>query len=1192
MPPYEDQLIPVDSRGNTGVRRIRVPPDQREHRLRQLASALGVNDVPSSQVAPSPIFPSTHDEQNVEVALRETRLSTFTSRRHILRRSPAKGSFKRDELSTTLERLVHKACSPGQAQALVRRGADVNISRRAKKGLMNRLRGRTQEEKRSNVLEQSAECGRSETLAVLAPKSSQENLDKALSIAVRKDDLDSMTVLLHFNADPNSFEQQFLDYIRRSKVDFASSMINAKVSIDKATLTKALLLAVPTQAVKLIQSLLQKGADVSKDSAKALSRAIEDGNRQVIAALCLACNAQGTDSKSLSSILAFFANRIGKANEEQLQITELLLSAGATGPQVHQVLANASKLGDHDLVETLTSYVSTGIDTARDDEQAFLHAIQTGDRHLFASLLSIEISTNLVGQLLPIAINASSLARGTRQDFIRDLLNHNPNQRTLDTCLNLAVKLADEGVVQMLVRCGATTNLNDGAALLTSVSNDLLNIFPLLVQATPSMQLKLRAFEKARAKPKQTRLFLIKTLCDAGTHGTIISETLVEIFRNSDYERDPDYDLIEYLASRADVNVANGECFYIASKLGDNKSISLLLKGNYCAGSIGRGLSGACTIPDYQKRRDIISYFHSHPAEGDGLHQAVLASIDTNPKCLPVLELLMQFNPNLELEGGRPLREAVNNRNLEVVRLLTERGISKQTFGNVMLWTSNVDERQFRYDAFKIILTKDVSRTDKSSVLDRVVEESPTDGNFLQLLLDHGADPTHKKSRPIRSAVKQDNRWLFTLLITNRNLPATAVYEVLSDILELSTESIKFHYASEILSAPLEDLSRELGSLLPKSFPKGTNDLRVLELLLAKGADVSSQRCEAIHRALSNQSTPILKALLSRARSPSPFIQTWNECIALDQEAQYSILASSFGELAGLNELQRNADIIRRRDRLLIDSIQSPLPNESQLELLLKHGANVHAFDDECLHKALELMNLRVFEMLLENTVDQSSFNRLFEHACSYDVTWTSKDGPVCLELILQKGVELSLVHQGLLKATQLFHVSRCGLSFVECLLAYGGSPDFNNGEALIEASNSPSKDLWRVLVQKTISHATLIVGLKQLLENQGATMHASEMIDIIILQVASKLEIAHEEVNGRPMLFWCLTQKSDQFDIFTKLIELGADINQEHPWVVYPKLGEESISILTFAILKFRTDRDSPFTSAVVKRLINSGGK
>lgn len=1202
MPAIDNGLIVVDTHimASDRTRRLPVPPEQRKSRLQMVAARFGISQQdPRVELLPPQISTHHRDHVAVQEALSATRLSNFQSKAHIFRRKPSNALPKPKEATSTLERIIQDGCSAGQAKALIESGADVNISKPRKAGIWRSIRGQKQEEIKSNVLETAVECCSADVIAALAPSTDFEHLDRALGIALAKRDLNSVKVLLHFGADPNLHRRELRELVRNSETPFIVSMASAQKRINSSVATEELLHAVSNRDLRCVGLLLWHGADVNHNGGAAVASAVSSRSPDIVAALCLA--PVTPSPKVLALTLPFISTSSQPLTEIDLCIVEMILAAGAEGPETEEALANAVEHESRSLADLMVAYGTSTSPKERQitDVQSISRAIVGGDLQLYGTLLSRPLHQDSLRQLLPFAQSRRSLSPQTRSLMITALLQHEPVQETLDSCLLEAAKNEEVEEAELLAKHGASADYQDGQALFVGTSRNSINLFSVLASTTSHMRIKLRAMKRLRTKERAVRLPMIKTLLNAGTAGVEVDETLLFIMK----EREPsgvlDYALMECLVGVADVNVNSGKCFEVAAGTGDIRATSLLLEGRTKPSSIGHGLSAAFSVQDTEKRFEIMQMLADQYAKSSGFDEALVKSVDENQASLRFLKLLLgQMKAHRGKMNAEPLLKAVNCRNLQALKLMTEHKTPREALDRTLREILLSKNNEWRLRAVGLLLAKDLSQHAIDAALVNVMGEDQVDCELVNLILSASAQVDFNGGQALMIATERKDLASLHALCSSQRLPLSIVQRALAKVLNHQDEGTRLTLAEKILTLQKSkfgsDLSVPLGFSLRNILDVHNNDLAMLRLFLDHGADVEIEDSLAVATAVHKRNIPALRQLLSHAHAASTFSKAWKACEALDRSSDLRVTSVILDEIWKIRDFKHHKCIVKGKNSKLVSAVCAEPANNELIDLLLKHQASVHALDSECLFEALKRLESGVLDKLLMHAKISSVTTRLFNKAVLSDMTWSNTNGLLCIEVLLRYRVDRAARHEGLIQAIKAIKrtssVDIESFPFVDLLLENGANPDFQDGQALLEATDLPNVRLWKRLLTASSLNTSLEKALPYLIERQSHNENTLEILGLFWQKSRGTLNVDSIQIERQQSLVWSVANHDDA-RYFINFLDMGSSVDQKCQIILDANVGEEEANVLHYALYRLLDNPQSIFFNMVVEQLVTRNG-
>jgi hypothetical protein len=210
-----------------------LPVSQRLRRLQEIAEEeeVGVakefrvlSQEDSTLLSPPrqiPSFRTPDDERKADAVLGQLRIELAQAqpqakgRKRAFTANRRQSSYDYEELHVALTRVIDDNGLAGVAEVLLNRchavGGDINLARRASTSVIKKFTNAQSPEQRGRLLQTAAEQCRSDFVQLLSPYADAASLDESLSIALNKNHLQIVEILLRYgiqlyiwNVDQNS----------------------------------------------------------------------------------------------------------------------------------------------------------------------------------------------------------------------------------------------------------------------------------------------------------------------------------------------------------------------------------------------------------------------------------------------------------------------------------------------------------------------------------------------------------------------------------------------------------------------------------------------------------------------------------------------------------------------------------------------------------------------------------------------------------------------------------------------------------------------------------------------------------------------------------------------------------------------------------------------------------------------------
>ena len=1169
-------------------------PGIRLDRLLALADELNVspyNSFPQARDVPRPFIialKSDEDENTVEEALGRTRTVRFNQKKHFLRKkppaAPSNDKEARKEATATLEALVRQGCSAVAAAELLEKGADVNFSRSKSTNLSKRVRSKDQEDVRSNLFKTAVQTGNVELVSVLARAADQANCDQALHIAIEKEDVEMVKVLTASGADPNLHAAAFQEFVRSGSIDMACALSSGSCAPSKDLVTSTLYDAVKSNQLRTIQVLLWRGADANIQDPSALLWAARLRHGDAIAALCTAsCKPSAVH---LSEAIAAIYRNTQSFSSIELRLVETLLAAGAEGPEVADTIIAATKRRQHDLVQLLVEYSTFDNDRSL---TAIKSAMELGDLVSFQGIFTGRTEQIISDELLLfLPTTRASVPPDTRLEFLELIVAACPSKAAMSKSLLDAAEHEEIEGVRILLQKGALVDYNKGEALVIAVRHQHMDLLQVLVKGRPSVNTLSRAFTNLEKVPTDSKSSMAKLLLDAGATGPEVDEALLRSLTGTPASN-RDYEFIQLLVSGgADVNVNGGACLTSAIEKADAKALKILLSGMPQPEILSSMFTKTLSIGNIQHRYKIMELLLIAGARGSSVAHSLIEVIEEADHVMRFVKLLLeQGDADVNHNNGESVYRAIMDQNTELLRLLMNHRPCGNTLSRAMVALMTLDDHYKRLEICGVVLEREVPASAIAEALISSIKTHPADYSMVEKLLNAGASIDHCSGQAMQIAlVRPDEDLLQLLLKTATTAPQpTTLARILIEALKIQDDRQRYRAAKMLLSTSTPLAGSVLGPLLHQTF-NASDDLRLLNLFLRKGASVDCDNLRAIQKAIDLNQALALEHIIG-ASPPGDTVQR------AFQQAWNSKDSCGITLMKIVTEEMGHRPSVNFSHYLVLATKEDPC-SKPLVSFLLQRGASVGFEKSHCMRNAVDRVDIFTLEILLEHA-RRDDIAAVFETATKSEQTWINPAAIAMLSLLIEKGAFGEPVDQCLRYAVERYASHPNAPQILDLLVTHeasSASSDYLNGYTFEHAARTGNEVLIETLLQSRPSVSTLNNALPYIFRSAINEHTALRIIETLLSYAREKLfieidlNLTHKEL--RPVLFLCVERWPNNILIPQTLLRAGAFCDQVISDIIEDGFEAQTVTVSLWAIVKL----GSAFTWSVLRVLLDGGGK
>ncbi|KAJ5520070.1 hypothetical protein N7463_000523 [Penicillium fimorum] len=1005
-----------------------------------------------------------------------------------------------------------------------------------------------------DLMTTALENNRLDQLRVLSHFTGSDVVSRVMPMAIWTDNIEGVQVLMEENADTNTYPEDLLGSVVAGKLAFVRLLLRSQRPVSNSITTQALPAAVKLGNIEMVQLLLAHGANPNFDNGLALKNAT-DADRVDIIILLLLCKIPPT--------AALFGGR-------QYQLIEILLNGGACGNDVDVVLVGSVAQCWGDLTRLL---MSKGTSIAYCDGQAYREAVHAVDYEMLDILNNSDLGKDLASDIFG-SIDSTRFAQEiSPEDWYKlalSLLTQGATGDIVHEALVSRVEARDLKSIILLLDFGASVDYEGGHALIMAVLLEELDYLALLLRHKPSIESVNAAFAHVSNISHHVQLDMTRRLLEAGATGASVDAVLNIAVKVPTCQRNHLH--IEILvAGGADVGQTEGSLFHEAVLDGDDKTLGILLSGNFQTAILFTCIPLAMKL-DERWRYKVLKILLDNGAKGGPvIGQALVDSIDeTKDLSIRVTKLLLKTGgASTAFNKGEAFRKATLCRNLAFLNLLLQfNHLDESEFCSCLLVAIGLPRDNVRSDKVKLFLSMGVGMSSEYWIasLNHEMQCMRQDDKeilvVVRFLLNAGADVNHNQGAILCNAIDMGYLECFKLylgcklLISSHEAAFTKAFAYVMKTTDL-------RYMKEVLK--LETPASLLNSALLTATESGEQMRDACELLLKHHASPSHKSgaplCNAIKS--TNYQISIVKLLLD--------FQPSSEAIAAALECAFDVLGIE-KRLAAVNLLLTSAKPQATLDELLLRAVQELSCDRYLLKSLLRAGASVLYQDGKCIFHAAMRNDIKSLRILQRYFRDQSAIiSGVFEHAWREGARAELQEA--ALSLLLEAGATGNCLSVALVDTIEEFKSSPKSLALVSKLLSAGADVNYDNGVSLVKAA---AKGNIHVL-EELFAHCPHRDHMTLAFPNIFASGVSSQMLLAIVTAFCSHQSQPSLTNTPHPILLLLLQKYPQEQELVKYLIDAGCPVDPpvETEGGTYLSLlhwalieGRDSISNKVFDIL------------------------
>ncbi|KAH7075499.1 hypothetical protein BKA63DRAFT_511624 [Paraphoma chrysanthemicola] len=823
------------------------------------------------------------------------------------------------------------------------------------------LERRAKHPERKDVLKRIFSSSKDKKESQDATQFSQEELDQALSAVLRGPTTSPGLTQAFISLGANV---NFIEVPEKKRRQ--SNQSNAGLRRRSTVLQQAAALRRPT----CVSLLAGAGADQTTLD-EALKAALAANDQECIQELLR----HGGDLNKFPNALASAV----RTNDQNYVRTLLRAPKALQAKVISSCLPAAVQQMSEPIASLLVAY---GADPNFDSSSALNMAIGQQDYRMTLALAAgpIPLTQATLQRLLDTTMRLPTCEAQLR--FLQVLLccGLHPDSIGLPDLLICRTKKNDTPGVLMMLSFGVSTATNEAECLRVAISNSNWRLADAILQTSISpLQASAALVAMPQNAPQFDRLRIIKSLVQKGATGPSLGYWLTRSVE------DGDAPLMDFLISAgAPVASSSNSPLVAAIQRKDMRSLQTLLNTQPSPESLASCFPLLRTGYTASERLHTSRMLLQHGARGSEVDQALVDSVaDTSSTRDPALITeLVRKGANVSYNNGKVLQLAASQVDLSLLRLLCNaRPTSTAASAALALaFDSNGDRHARTPEIVNLLIAHGIDETQALQTLQIAIRGGPENLDIVQKLI-------ATNIRLLSPAFE------YTTAL-NDPKRKTPVLEFL----------LKLGVGQDTLDKALAAETRHAVS---------NKDTTSTKMLMDKGASVSHNDGEALSVAVASRDSSLTTLLLSGKQQPSPSNVTKAFRAMFDArnhpESARIITDDILLISQQLLSLNVESDAIDTALRFVLSTSQSN-HSENLIDLLLRHHANVNAFDGTCFVLAAQ-KHSTVFEKLmahepsfsvivpalisskLADEVVVKSIKSCFAHGCSPNALDVSASG-------------------------------------------------------------------------------------------------------------------------------------------------------------------------------------------------------
>jgi hypothetical protein len=401
-----------------------------------------------------------------------------------------------------------------------------------------------------------------------------------------------------------------------------------------------------------------------------------------------------------------------------------------------------------------------GADADFDNGAAMQKAIDAGREDLANAIASCGRKPSPKSFDIAVGLAYSKLAHDAEKQhrMIDICLRGGAKGSITDETLVQACKKGQNALIDILLVHGASVDHGTGAAIQYAISSKQPALLTTLLRGKPSMSTLATAIPLTTTLDDPAIAYEItNTLLSAGLRGESVAKTLITIVeRPTQAVVDPEHlKLIQLVLENgeADVNFNGGKSISVVAAAGITEVLKLLLQHKPSVESLNTAFPLAMELQDATRRLEIVAMVLQAGAAGEIIDDALLASAGTGKDGVALTSVLLKQS-SVDYRNGKAICNAISSCCLEQMQALMAGGPSVSTLSAAWTEADALQDDEFQYKAFQILLAVGVDQTLKDKSLNTAATRGQRGMQVCTLLLQHQASPDYSNGECVVSAAK------------------------------------------------------------------------------------------------------------------------------------------------------------------------------------------------------------------------------------------------------------------------------------------------------------------------------------------------------------------------------------------------------------------------------------------------------
>lgn len=961
---------------------------------------------------------------------------------------------------------------------------------------------------------------------------------------------------------PSSLNSAFVTLYSHSSLNPAVKLDLAEVLLCAGAAGEAPAVALEhacaSQFYDMVMLLTSYNVSIEYNDAASLKYAINSGDMELVGMLL---DGKAALNPHHASACVALIPRQSSFEARHYLLTQLL-HRGANGQVLSQCLVDAAESGDLSSVDLLLnprfpqqgpatpngtpSPLNTHAVASVDfrDGEALRTAVVRADTLLAQKLLKARPLPQTITSVFPLTRNLAVQERHQMVSlFLQGSLSGDCLHAALQDALSPPRAQRDDSLIKQLLASGADINYNSGEGLVPLIKQKDLNLLSIIGASISPQTAASRIPDAMQLTDHRTRYEIISVFMASGA--VIGVPEMASATLETLSETPVDMSLLRLLleSGDADINGCEGAIISKAVENPDPKVLELVLYyGKPSTISIARGLDALASKVSNSVKKWKFEALLSKSTKAVDLGRVLILEVQSfveHKKMKPtldVLEALLKANADPNAYNASALCHAVIAADNSIVnKLLGSRtSVTPQSLGIALPHALRIADQSARLEVAQALVTAGAPPIEINRALQHAIKVYPDDTALIELL---SVKADTREGDVMSLAVEKESSQLISLLLKNTKSSSQERSTALTRAMNIKNRNTRHDICKQLLTAGVPADTASIALLVAAR----DGDVALGDVLMAHGANITSNNGQAIIEACRGGSIDVLKVLLkpdgkTAKKTLNEAFQAATEVRDLDKRAvvfEYLLQCGASGEFI---------------DAQLQSAARYGEPGESLLKVLLAAGADPNYNSGEAVVAATRSAFMRSLQLLLGIWDDGKS-----QKAPSQPTLARALKASWNLNRDTRYAVVVDLIKAGMQPCEDLHMVLNDAVNeedpderLVRLLLDNGASATSNNCKSLVDAVHNMASSCLSLMLQRDIAQVDINKafngaftpetftkwftprGLKtaQLLLDKGASGDALSNSLLVVMQKSTK-------------------ETSDLADQFVDvLVTHGADVN------------------------------------------------